>query len=114
MELYGHADPSRSKINVKDFFNRVDISNETILVLPNAGKHPFSRTNEVDKCSHNPSLKTGRFLWMDEQARREYVASLHKKIANGYFSSDHIISKIVDDMAPVFNDYLDPDTENPV
>jgi hypothetical protein len=63
----------------------------------------------MDVRNDSPNSRAGRFLWMDEKARKRYLAVLNKKIAKGYFSSDPILSKLVEDMAPVFNDFLDGD-----
>ena len=46
---------------------------------------------------------------MDQKARKRYLAALNKKIAEGYFSSDQILVRLVEEMAPVFNDFLDDD-----
>ena len=51
----------------------------------------------------------GRFLWMDQKAKKRYLALLNKKIAEGYFSSDQILVRLVEEMAPVFNEFLDDD-----
>ena len=46
---------------------------------------------------------------MDQKAKKRYLASLNKKIAEGYFSSDQILVRLVEEMAPVFNEFLDDD-----
>jgi len=63
----------------------------------------------MDVRKESPNIRTGRFLWMDEKSRKRYLAALNKKIAEGFFSSDIIITRLVDEMAPVFNDFLDSD-----
>ena len=63
----------------------------------------------MDVRNDSSKIRLGRFLWMDEKARMRYLAALKKKIAEGYFSSDQIIVRLVDEMAPVFNDFLDND-----
>jgi hypothetical protein len=50
------------------------------------------------------AIRRGRFLWLPEPARNDYLDSLKDKIAKGYFSSDTILSQIVDDLAPLYAD----------
>lgn len=52
---------------------------------------------------HNSS-KRGRFLWMESSAKEEYIASLKKKIESGYYFSESILVKIVDELAPVISE----------
>jgi hypothetical protein len=63
----------------------------------------------VETRSESPNIRSGRFLWMDEQSKKRYLAALNKKITEGYFSSEQIIGKIVEELAPVFNEHLDAD-----
>jgi hypothetical protein len=65
----------------------------------------------MDARGHSLNIRTGRFLWMEETARKRYLATLKKRIAEGYFSSDRILVSLVDEMAPVFNDFLGDDPE---
>ena len=53
------------------------------------------------------NIRTGRFLWMDEQSKKCYLTALVEKIEKGYFSSDQILLKVVDELAPVFSEHLD-------
>jgi hypothetical protein len=57
-----------------------------------------NKFNEFSAHSH-----IGRFMWMDDSAKKEYLSSLNKKISEGYYSSDRILSNIVEDLAPVFD-----------
>jgi hypothetical protein len=61
----------------------------------------------MDVRKDGSAVRGGRFLWMDEKAKKRYLAAINKKIAEGFFSSEQIILRIVDEMAPVFNDFLD-------
>ena len=63
----------------------------------------------MDVRNASPNSKAGRFLWMDEKAKKRYLSELQRKIGEGYFSSEQILVKIVDEMAPVFSDYIDGD-----
>ena len=67
----------------------------------------------MDARSHSPNIRTGRFLWMEEKARKRYLAMLKKRIAEGYFYSDRIIVSLVDEIAPVFDDFLEETKKEP-
>jgi hypothetical protein len=54
----------------------------------------------------NPNIRKGQFLWKEERERRQYVESLSRKIADGYYFKDDVLSQIVDEIAPVFSDNL--------
>jgi hypothetical protein len=43
---------------------------------------------------------------MDEKSRNNYLSALAKKISEGYFSSETILAKVVDEIAPVFDDAI--------
>jgi hypothetical protein len=53
---------------------------------------------------HNPNIRRGQFLWREESERNKYLAKLSRRIASGYYSSDKVISKVVEELAPVFSD----------
>ncbi len=63
----------------------------------------------MDVRTVSPKIRSGRFLWMDDKSKKRYLTVLNKKIADGFYTSDRILSRIVDEMAPVFNDFLDGD-----
>jgi hypothetical protein len=46
----------------------------------------------------------GQFLWMEQTDRECYISTLKNKIAEGYYYSESIISKIVEELAPVIAD----------
>jgi hypothetical protein len=52
----------------------------------------------------NPNVRRGQFLWREESEREEYLAKLNRRIAAGFYTSDRIISKVVEELAPVFSD----------
>jgi hypothetical protein len=53
----------------------------------------------------NPSsIRRGRFLWLPEPARKDYLKTLRDKISKGYFASDSILAQIVDELAPLYAD----------
>lgn len=53
---------------------------------------------------HPSNVRRGRFLWLPEPARKDYLKSLREKIAGGYFTSDSILAQIVDELAPLYAD----------
>lgn len=55
----------------------------------------------------NANVRKGRFLWLEDPARKRYVEKLIRKIENGYFFSERVMSKIVDEIAPTFNEIIE-------
>lgn len=52
----------------------------------------------------NPGLRKGKFIWMEPSARICYVQSLKEKIRQGYYYSDIVVSKVVDEIAPILEE----------
>jgi hypothetical protein len=50
------------------------------------------------------SIRRGRFMWLPEPARKDYLKTLRDKISKGYFTSDSILAQIVDELAPLYID----------
>jgi hypothetical protein len=48
--------------------------------------------------------RKGQFLWMDPPARNNYLQNLKAKISEDYFFSESVLSKIVDDLAPIIDE----------
>ena len=70
----------------------------------------------MSKNNVSPSnVRQGRFLWIAENLRSDYLAALCKKISDGYYFSDPILSRIAEDLAPVYADAAsnDPDYGRP-
>jgi predicted DNA-binding protein (UPF0278 family) len=44
---------------------------------------------------------------MEEGSKKEYLKDLRRRIENGYFFKEGIVTKIVEDIAPVMNDCID-------
>jgi hypothetical protein len=55
------------------------------------------------------NVRRGRFLWMAESARREYLKNLKERIDEGYFFRDAVLKQIADDLAPLYVDSTGPD-----
>jgi hypothetical protein len=63
------------------------------------------------KPERSTSMRQGRFLWMPEGTRSEYLVSLHRKIEEGYFFSEKILSCIVEELAPAYSDSINDESE---
>lgn len=45
--------------------------------------------------------RLGKFLWKEEEDEREnYIKSLREKIQKGYYTSDNVVSTLIDELAP--------------
>jgi len=49
------------------------------------------------------AIRKGKFLWMEVDAQRKYLSDLRTRIKSGYFSTDSVIDKVVEDLAPIFD-----------
>jgi len=54
--------------------------------------------------TRNPSLRQGQFLWMDRDSKEHYLENLKRKISDGFYFSDTVISKIVEEIAPAIEE----------
>jgi hypothetical protein len=52
----------------------------------------------------NPNLRRGQFIWRDEASQKRYVESITGRIQAGYYSSDKVLSKIVEELAPALSE----------
>lgn len=52
----------------------------------------------------NPAIRQGKFLWRDDASKTAYLQNLKKKIADGFYTSEDVIGRIVEDIAPIYND----------
>jgi hypothetical protein len=68
-----------------------------------------SRDGKMETKNDSLNNRKGKFLWMEPRAKENYLDALKKKIAEGYFYSDKILSKVVDELAPVLNDNVNCD-----
>jgi hypothetical protein len=48
------------------------------------------------------NIRQGRFIGMPENVREEYLKDLKKKITDGYFYKDTILSRVADELAPTY------------
>jgi len=57
------------------------------------------------KVTHDsPAVRKGQFLWMDENSRKTYLEALNRRISEGYYYSEKILSKVVEDLAPMMGE----------
>jgi hypothetical protein len=69
----------------------------------------FFKDEKVKERKESPNIKTGRFLWMNEKPRKQYLAALQKKISEGYYYSENTLAKVVEEIAPIFNENVNYD-----
>jgi hypothetical protein len=55
----------------------------------------------------SPNIRKGRFLWMEPDSRAKYLQELSHKIMEGYFTSESILDKVVEEIAPAFGESLE-------
>jgi hypothetical protein len=69
--------------------------------------HKIFKDENMKSTEYSHNIHTGRFLWMDESTKKNYLDLLNKKIYEGYFSSESVLATIVEDIAPVFNERIE-------
>jgi hypothetical protein len=62
-----------------------------------------------DRRNYPSNVRQGRFLWMSETAQRDYLTTLKQRISEGYYYSDGILSRIAEDLAPMYAESSGPD-----
>ncbi len=67
------------------------------------------RDDVMETPPKNPALRQGQFHWMNEPAKKSYLSMLKKRIDEGYYFSDKVVTRIVDEIAPVLNDCVEQD-----
>ncbi len=52
--------------------------------------------------------RLGKFLWRDSEEEKDaYLRQLREKITDGFFTSDDVLSSIVDELAPAVSSAMD-------
>jgi hypothetical protein len=69
----------------------------------------FFKDEKMKERSESPKIKAGRFLWMNENSRSQYLAALQKKISEGYYFSENTLATVVEELAPIFNENVNYD-----
>jgi hypothetical protein len=64
----------------------------------------FSKDGIMDMPLPSVGNRRGQFLWMEPTARSRYVENLKKKITEGYYYSDNVVSKVVEEIAPILDE----------
>lgn len=67
------------------------------------------RDEEFPAPIDSPNIRKGRFLWMDPDTQNRYLLQLRQKIKAGYFHSEDILDRVVEEIAPAINDSVDRD-----
>ena len=52
-------------------------------------------------------VRRGQFIWRPAETRQKYVEKFKKRVKEGYYSSDKIITSITDKLAPAFDVEID-------
>ncbi len=65
------------------------------------------RDERIHESGHSPGVKKGRFMWREEPDRRQYIRQLTARIRQGYYQSDDVLDKVVEELAPAFSDSLE-------
>ncbi len=68
-----------------------------------------TREEEFPPPIDSPNIRKGRFLWMDKHSQGRYLSQLRRKIEAGYFQTEEILDRIVDEIAPAINDSVERD-----
>lgn len=50
------------------------------------------------------NVRHGRFLWMSDAARNDYLQSLKARIADGHFFKESVLATLAEDLAPLYVD----------
>jgi hypothetical protein len=59
--------------------------------------------DRMDRFIAPPSnVRHGRFLWMPDKSRKEYLDALREKIESKYFFSDSVFMQLAEDLAPLY------------
>jgi hypothetical protein len=61
----------------------------------------------MGKCLDSPNIRKGRFLWMEKSERDSFLCELNARIAQGYYYSDFVFSKIAEDLSQVMAETVD-------
>jgi hypothetical protein len=52
--------------------------------------------------------RLGKFLWLEsKEEQSEYLAQLREKIESGFYTSESVLSSLVDEIAPTLSDAVD-------
>ncbi|NLG18752.1 MAG: hypothetical protein GX556_15600 [Fibrobacter sp.] len=61
----------------------------------------------MNKQCESLGIRKGQFLWMDPLSRDSYIKKLKSRISDGYYNSDNILSRVVDELASVMAESVD-------
>jgi|GEM_PF-1409632 len=75
-------------------------------LLLSGGEH-FPGMVCMNKQCESLGIRKGQFLWMDPLSRDSYIKKLKSRISDGYYNSDNILSRVVDELASVMAESVD-------
>ena len=52
----------------------------------------------------SPNIRKGRFMWMEPDDQKMYINTLKSRIAEGYYFSETILTKVADELTPVLSE----------
>ena len=52
----------------------------------------------------SPNIRKGRFMWMETDDQKMYINTLKSRIADEYYFSEKILTKVADELTPVFSE----------
>jgi hypothetical protein len=52
----------------------------------------------------NSANRKGQFLWMEPEAQYLYLTTLKERISQGYYFTDRVFSRVVEDIAPILEE----------
>jgi len=64
----------------------------------------------MEQASRNPSVRQGRFFGMDDDTKKKYISMIKRRITDGYYFSEKILTYVVDEIAPVLSESIEDDT----
>jgi hypothetical protein len=63
-----------------------------------------SKDGTMDTGKQNTANRKGQFLWMEPSARTSYLQTLKKKISDGFYYSESVLSKVAEDLTPILEE----------
>ncbi len=54
-------------------------------------------------------IKKGRFIWREKDEQQAYIKDFENKIESRYYFSEEVLTGIVERIAPMIGEAMDPD-----
>ncbi|MFH1761819.1 MAG: hypothetical protein ABIA63_12040 [bacterium] len=52
-------------------------------------------------------VRKGKFIWMEESARKSVVTRLRERMKAGYYTSEKVVESLVERLAPEFHEQVE-------